>query len=432
VSAVLICSAVIAGSGAAARPLTTVKVRHTYVVPGATFNVVAVDSRTHLAYIANGTPSGTLSEVINTQTGHSTTLHTPVWTQSIAIDQSTGLVYLPDYNTNNVTVMKGTTVVKTIHLAKESRPFDATINPVTRLVYVDEEGISKVAVIKGTKVDGSITVQSEPMSGAVDTSNGDVYIPNFGSDSVSVIRNKTVLKTIPVGQEPEDVAVDPSRHLAYVTSQGSESISILHGSSLQHTVNLGGQLTFGVAVDPVTHFAYIGGYFGALTILDGPNVKLATTIGELPLVPVYDPTNGLVIFPAEDAPQITVFQGINVLQTFTGNPIEAGYAGVDTSNGRAFVSGYHGDSVVELQTPAPGSITITRPTHQHYRKGSTVRVKFSCTAGADNTVTHCTGTTATGHLLSTSALGTHHFTVVLRAAFGPAIKKTVTYHVVKS
>jgi DNA-binding beta-propeller fold protein YncE len=432
-----------ANSAAIAGPPKPIVFLHTYTVSGAEFDAVGVNSKTHLAYVISRPGSANDTEIINTRTGAAVTRTFPVYSSSIAIDQATGLVYFPGYSAGNVTVMKGTSVVKTIHLAKGATPYDATIDPVTGLVYVDDghvynNGKCKVWVLKGKKVVTSITVTTDPSGGAVDPTDGDVYIVNSGADTVTVIRGTKVINTIDVNSNPTTVypiavGVDPTRHLAYVLDQGG--VTILHGATLKTTVTDGEVLEdpSSLVVDPVNHFAYIGtGYSdNSVTILDGAHVKTTLSIGALPGSPVYDPTNGLVIFPAADAPQVSVLDGLNVLKSLTLTPTEGLAAGVDTSNGRVFVSGYYQDVIAELQTPGPGKITITRPTHGHYTKGAKVHVKFACTKGKDNSVTSCAATTANGQLLPTSTTGKHHFTVKLHAAYGPAIKKTITYKVKK-
>jgi hypothetical protein len=411
-------------------------------VPGGVFLQVAVDSRSHFAYVGSAEAGVNDTEVINTRTGAAVTRTVPSYSTSIAVDQASGLTYVPGYMTGDVTIMKGSSVVKTIHLAAGAQPFDSTIDPATGLVYVDDGHLypnsqSRVWVLKGEKVVKSINVGPGVSGGAVDPTDGDVYVLVPGHDTVTVIRGFKVINTIDVNAAnsttlyPIAVGVDPTRHLAYVLDQGG--VTILHGTTLKTTVTDGDTLEdpYTITVDPVNHYAYIGTNFNSdsVTILDGAHIKTTVSIGDLPGNPAYDPTNGLVIFPAALAPQITVFDGLHIVKSLTLTPFEAGAADVDTTNGRVFVSGYRQDQIVELQTPGQGQITITRPAHGHYLKGAKVHVKFACKAGLDNTVTSCTASTADGHLLPTSTIGTHHFTVRLRAAYGPPITETITYTV---
>lgn len=382
--------------------------------------------------------------MINTRTGAPTDLTVQVQAVTIAADDTTGLAYLPDYAGAKVTVMKGISIVKTIHLAAGAQPAYVTIDPATGLVYVDDghlypDGKSKIWVIKGTKVITSIPVALDPTGGAVDPRDGDFYVPEPGADTVTVIRGTKVLNRIDVNSnpttvDPTAVGVDPTRHLAYVLDEGG--VSILHGATLAHTVTAPQERLEdpeSIAVDPANHLAYIGTDFnsGSVTILDGTSVKSTVTVGELPGSPVYDPTNGLVIFPSADGPQISVFRGLKDIQGITLTAVAPAVAGVDTGNGRAFIGGYFSDSITELQTPAPGAIVVKRPTHRHYTKGAFVRVKFSCKAGQRNPVISCLASTADGHLLPTNTLGPHHFTVRLHSTYGPVIDKKVTYRVVK-
>jgi hypothetical protein len=256
-----------------------------------------------------------------------------------------------------------------------------------------------------------------------------------------VIRGTKVINTIDVSSnpttiEPVAVGVDPTRHLAYVLDDGG--ISILHGSTLQTTVanNPVLELPDTIAVDPVSHLAYIGTTYrsGSVSILEGATVKKTVQIGEVAGLPVFDPSNGLVIFPAGLAPQITVFDGLTDVQSLTPTPtVFEAAANVDTSNGHVYVSGYStdADTFTELQAPTADTLTITRPTHRHYARGAKVRVTFSCSPGTHNVVLSCVGSTANGHLLPTTKLGSHRFTVRLASRYGPTTTKTVTYVVRK-
>jgi YVTN family beta-propeller protein len=414
-------------SAAAHSPVT---IGGSYRVLGDDVFAVAVDSVSHLAYV--GGDAGTHhTEVIDTRTGARTDLNLASADDSIAVNEATGLVYIPDEVSGTVAVLNRTSVVNTITLPAGSETYDATIDSATGLVYVDEFGRSAVAVIKGTTLVKTITVGKGPEGGAVDPGTGDVYIPNAGDGTVSVIRGKTVINTVTVGTGPDFVAVDPTRHLAYVANEGAGTVSILHGSTLQHTVTVGDEPD-GIAVDPATHLAYVGNFgSSSVSILDGKTVKATIPVGDAPYIPAFDPTNGLVVFPSAGSSAIAVFAGTKLVQRRTTAQAGNAVAGVDTSNGRTYVTSEGGDAITALQTPTLGTITIKRPTHRHYRRGAKVYVKFSCKRGTNNTVTSCKGSTGNGHRLSTTKTGVHHFTVTLHQAYGGKIKKKITYHVVK-
>jgi YVTN family beta-propeller protein len=420
-----LATAVIGSAGAApSSPVTKV---HTYSVVGGSFGVIAVDQTTHLAYVSNDSLSTPLTEVINTKTGAHTDLTVNDYAANIAIDATTGLVYLPDSFTDTVVVLKGTAVLNTVHLAAGSQPFAVTINPTTGLVYV-EDAAGKVAILKGSTLLKTITVGAGPLIGAVDPGTGDVYIPNSGSDTLSVIKGQKVINTVKTGKYPDMVAVDPARHLAYVANLTSGTVSVLHGSTLQGTAKVGTQPT-GIAVDPVTHLAYVGNIGSSnVSILDGTTVKATVKVGPKPGYPAVDPSTGVVVFPSDGSTTDSVLVGLKRVRGIVATQGKNVGAGIDSTDGRLFISSAAG-TIIEFQIPLTNTLTVTRPTAGHYQKGATVKAKFSCAAGTNNTVIACKGSTPNGHALPTSSVGVHHFTVTMTSGFGAKVTKTVTYHV---
>jgi DNA-binding beta-propeller fold protein YncE len=425
-------------ASAAARPPVTILA--TQIVPATChcsgLYAVGVDSTHHWAYVA-GQEGDT--EAIDTKTGVRTVLDQPTETGSVAVDQATGFAYLPISADDAVAVAKGTSIVATVTLPAGSGPDDATIDPATGVVYVDDFESGQVSVIKGTALLTTLTVGGGPTGGAVDAIDGDVYIPNHGDGTVSVIRGEKVVKTLKALDGPEYVAVDPSRHLAYVSDFYGGAVTVLHGTKRVGDVTVGTN-PFGIAVDPTTHLVYVGDMGGAATsvsILDGATVRKTVTVGAIPGVPAYDPSAGLVLFPSQNSAVLSILDGTKVVQRLTTTPTGNFAVGVDTSLGRAFVTGAasgsldNGNAVTELQAPTAGKVTIKRPAHGHYKRGSKVVVRFSCRPGTNNTVTSCMGSTANRHRLPTTKVGAHHFTVTMRSGFGATIKKKVTYRVTR-
>lgn len=103
----------------------------------------------------------------------------------IACDPRTGLVYITSFNTNNVSVINGTTLVGTIAVGKS--PTSASYDDSNGFVYVTNSGSSNVSVVDEEGVLKSIQVGSEPWSGTFDSINGYEYISNLNSSDVSAI-----------------------------------------------------------------------------------------------------------------------------------------------------------------------------------------------------------------------------------------------------
>jgi YVTN family beta-propeller protein len=390
---------------------------------------VGVDPVHHWAYVAGNQGA---TEAIDTRTDKSTLLEQATETDSIAVDDTSGLAYLPVGPFDDVAVAKGATIVSTVMLPVGSDPFDATIDPATGLVYVDDFKTARVSIIKGTKLLTSIKVGNGPSGGAVDPSNGNVYVANSGDDTVSVINGEKVVKTVKVAAGPGYVAVDPIRHLAYVADTGTDKVSILHVRTLQHTVTVGTSPQ-SIGVNPVSGLAYVANFNGdSVSILDDQTVKATVGVSE-PGVPLFDPTNDLMLLPSEGSPALNVYSGTKRVERLSTTLVMTGFGAVDVSNGHAFVTGSTtstpGNTVFELQLPTPNRLSVTRPTHRHYKQGAKVLAKFACKPGTNNVVTLCKGSSKNGRRLPTSKLGVHDFTVTMRSAYGPSIKKKISYRV---
>jgi DNA-binding beta-propeller fold protein YncE len=308
---------------------------------------IGVDSVRHRAYI--GRADGALTVLDTRPGGKPQTVAVPSYADTIAVNQRTGLAYVPDSVSSVVTVLDGTRVVTTIQEPADSVPGDAVINPVTGLVYVDNYTAGTVAVIKGTRIIATLTVGNGPLGGAVNPLSGMVYIPNSGDGTVSVIRGTSLVRTISVGEDPDSVAVDPTRNLAYVTDDTDDTddghVSVINGDDPTTSTVAVGDQPYVVRVDPVTHLAYVPNNADAtLSILDGATVKKTVTVGSDAEFPAIDPLNGLVVVPGSVAGRAgaTVLRGTRVLENLTlpgnGSATGNGYAAFDLSNGRAIVT----------------------------------------------------------------------------------------------
>ena len=151
--------------------------------------------------------------------------------QEAAVDPTSGDVYVPGYQTNNVTVIHGTSVLTSISIGHSDQgdalPNSATYDASDGLVYVDNFEWDNVSLINGTRLVGSIPVERAPFGGSFDPENGCVYVTDWVSNNVSVIRGTTVVGTIPVGLQPSYVAFDPANGYIYAENYASDNVSVI-------------------------------------------------------------------------------------------------------------------------------------------------------------------------------------------------------------
>ena len=110
-------------------------------------------------------------------------------------------------------------------------PWGVAVDATTGTVYVTNEDSNTVSVIKEAtdQVAATIPVGDGPQGVAVDAATDTVFVTNFSGDSVSVISGatNTVTATIALGQlaiEPNSVAVDTATGEPLVTSRGGTFI----------------------------------------------------------------------------------------------------------------------------------------------------------------------------------------------------------------
>ncbi|TMA07596.1 MAG: hypothetical protein E6J94_04260, partial [Methanobacteriota archaeon] len=100
----------------------------------------------------------------------------------------------------------GGSVVGTLPVGNQ--PYGVGYDSGNGYVYVANYNSNNVSVINGTTVVASVAVGTLPVGVAYDSGNGYVYVANYNSNTVSVISGTIVVTTIPVGSLPIGVAYD--------------------------------------------------------------------------------------------------------------------------------------------------------------------------------------------------------------------------------
>jgi hypothetical protein len=393
-------------------------------------DAVAVDSRRHFVYMANGFTSGSAA-VYNEETHTVTKVSAPTdHDTSIGVVNKTGYAYVLD-NDGRVTVIKGTKVLKKFKLKAGGASW-ATVNQATGLVYV---GIPNgVDVFRGLSLLKSVHIDGKGNSfrGAVDPGSGLLYVPVPNTGKVWIVKGTRVVSTVKVGVHPDSVTVDRSTHEAYVTTD--EAVTVIKGKSATPVTTIRvGRSPSDSAVVSRRHLVYVANAGDGTVSVIKDNVVIATdTVGAGDSQLVADPANGIVLATNGDQNDqsdqaVWALHGTKTLgSTLVAQP--ALLAAFDRSNGRAFVTGNDGD-LFELQTPTAATVTISRPVAGHrYVHRTRTRAKYTCTAGTNNTLTACLGSVPNGSRIPHRA-GRHTFVVHAHSAYGPVVTKTVHYHV---
>lgn len=160
---------------------------------------ITFDAKSGNLYVGNRDP-GCIT-VQNAKTGKTSTISGFDSVTGVAAIKS-GLVYADDEELNEVFVISGTKVTKTITNGGFDELWGNTANTKGTGVYVDSPENSEEFAITGTKVSTGIGVGDAPNSACANTSNNWIYVPNLSGDTVSVISGTKVLTTVNAGTEP--------------------------------------------------------------------------------------------------------------------------------------------------------------------------------------------------------------------------------------
>lgn len=194
----------------------------------------------------------------------------------VAVNPVTNLIYVPEghFFDARVTVIDGNPASPTFHqiiaqidLPDDCSPVEIAVNPVTNRAYIADDFGNRVLIIDTATNSfvGSIAVGTHPRRLAVNSVTNRIYVPVevepiTGHIAVIDGNSNTVVASIPLTNPthfPFKLAVNETTNRVYVTSlQGSITVVDGANNSIITTI-AGGSLPFGVAVNPVTDRIYV-------------------------------------------------------------------------------------------------------------------------------------------------------------------------------
>jgi YVTN family beta-propeller protein len=288
---------------------------------------LALNHKTHTLYVTN--LGGNTVSVINAATCNATDTsgcwQTPATVTvgsgpaSLAVDQITNTIYVPNSNGNTVSVINGATCNAT-----------------------DTSGCGQVPAV--------VTVGSGAQAVAIDQTHHTVYVGNFNDGTVSVVNMATcnAANTSGCGQAPAtvtagsgitDLLVDPAFGTLYVanTFDGDVSLISTAACNAQHTSGCAhaapatptGSLPIGVSLDPLTRTLYVANQDDSnVAAISTAACNATTTSGCRPRPPAMasgfnagsvaaDPSTGTVYATSQNNGTVSVLNGATCNTTST-------------------------------------------------------------------------------------------------------------------
>lgn len=246
---------------------------------GHQFDHIAVNSRTHKAYVnepINSSiavidgPSRTIAARIPRSVGTVPT--------AVAVDPGTNTVFATTRD-GKLLVIDGTDNTVNATVTVGASPSDIDVDLATHLVYVASIGSASIWVFD--PLSGSVTdipVGGLPIAVAVNSSTHRVYVADNETEGVVVIDTTTDMVTarIPTGTTGWDVAVDAETNAIYVATVG-DSVLVIDGVDEIVVASIPLEMAYAVAVDPGTNYLYAASLGGQVLVVDGSDGTHAVT-----------------------------------------------------------------------------------------------------------------------------------------------------------
>jgi len=254
----------------------------------------------------------------------------------VAVDPTSGLVYVTNYYSNNVTIVNGTTWATVAAVGSGEFPSGATVDPRNGVVYVADWGGNDVAVVNGTT---GVEVHDlgswfGPDAVAYANATGDLYVANSESNNVSVFNTSTgkVVTSVAVGADPDGIVYDPTNGNVYVANCDSDNVSIVSAGNetVIGTVTAGvcpkaftldpeGNLVMVANRGPLVQVEYVT---ENVTVISGATNRVTGSIavGGVPLGIAYDPRNDRIIVENSFSDNLTIING-STLQLVDSIPL---------------------------------------------------------------------------------------------------------------
>ena len=178
----------------------------------------------------------------------------------LAVNIATGTVYAANSSDNEIDVINDGKV--TARIASTGVPAAVSVNPITNTVYSSrEDGFVDIIGGKTNTITASVAFGAVNQGIDVDLVTGNVLVvgnpANPSAASVGILNSAgTVLSTLTVGNGAVGIAVDPLTHLAYVANASDDTLSVIKESTATVTNTIPVSSLF-LAVNPVTEKIYV-------------------------------------------------------------------------------------------------------------------------------------------------------------------------------
>jgi YVTN family beta-propeller protein len=290
------------------------------------WTAVAVDPMNNMIYATDVVPSDNPETVVTVVSGTTNQIVATISDPNandpyaIAINPVTDKIYVPNYNSQNVSVFDGATYATTLVTDPSAESAAAvTVNPLTNTAYVANSTSNTVTVITGSAYTTSVNVGTDPDAILADPLTNTIYVANYTSNNVSVISGETntVVATVadPSAVNPYAVSGNPVTNTLYVANYTSNNVSVISGATntlMTTMADPGAANPYAVTVNPVTNLIYVANYTsGTVSVFTGDTNTLiaAPVVGTNPVALVVNPKTNMIYVANSGSNNVSVING---------------------------------------------------------------------------------------------------------------------------
>lgn len=324
---------------------------------------------------------------------------------AVDTDPDTEQTYVGNYDSNNVSVIDGTTDLVTTTVPVGSNPWGVSVvsgAPSFAYVFCDTSPTTSVYVIDcstNTVVDNfSVTLPVSAHEVVYSQTNDSFYVSNRNTDNVSVIDRlaKTVTTTISVGDRPRGIGICGGH--VYVANSYGDTLSIIDTSTNTEVSTTPLYYPWGVAGNSSTDRVYVTYNYFVVAVIDGD--PASPTFGEeIDAIPTNFITEGIGVNPTNNrvyvvnahyVDTITVINGWNneVIDTVpTGNDPHA--VAANPSTNKAYVTNPTDNTVTIIQdigvdTTPPDAFDLSAPSNGSLTNESLPTFSWNASSDAES------------------------------------------------
>ncbi len=311
------------------------------------------------------TPTPTPTPTFTPVAYHVRTIWVGQGPHGLAVDSYQDRIYVANHLVPVMSVIDGRTgeIVHAINLGDASGSNGAAYDPATGLVYVANKFTGNLSRVSGTDdvPADALPAGGQPDGVAVDPATGIVYVANFGSSTLSLVDGPAgvLLREAPSGGEPSFIALDPERGRFYVTHHLDNTVGIYDlatGTLLDSLITDSG--LYGIALDASRSRLYTANRDGrSVTIVDltSDHVVKDMPLNCAPYQVAVNPASGHLFVVCPEDQQMHIYDEDTtrwLAWVAVGSGAEEGIA-VNPATGRVYISNSNDDTLSIFQDSGP-------------------------------------------------------------------------------